>query len=211
MRKAGLLRMPWHFEQKRFDKCLQLTRLLLAPVKETSERAGPFAASGPQSGLQPRRKTPISRQRSSPSLRPQQHDSLQESFCLGARVARHEDSQGSLALRRRSLAGSGFPLSVSVAGAASVRLSCLRRRQMFDQFTMRSGCRAARLLAVAVTSFVAVVLVTSLPVCADVTWTLSASNVGDWSVASNWGGTLPTGSDNAYINSSGTVDGHSVR
>ena len=38
---------------------------------------------------------------------------------------------------------------------------------------------------------------------ANYSWQVSS---GDWSIASNWGGTLPTGSDTAYVVNAGTVD-----
>ena len=53
---------------------------------------------------------------------------------------------------------------------------------MVGDFSMRSGCRAARLSAVALAGFMAVVLMASLPVRADVYWSTSA---GDWSTPSN--------------------------
>jgi hypothetical protein len=39
----------------------------------------------------------------------------------------------------------------------------------------------------------------------DIFWTLPADQAGDWSVASNWGGTLPTSNDNAFIANGGTA------
>ncbi len=49
----------------------------------------------------------------------------------------------------------------------------------------------------------AILLLSSPPVLADVTWTLATT--GDWSVPTNWsGGAVPTLSDAAYI-LSGTV------
>ena len=71
---------------------------------------------------------------------------------------------------------------------------------------MRSSYRSARLLAAALVSCVAAVLVACLPVRADVYWTLPAGQAGDWSVASNWGGTIPTGSVTAYIVEGGTAN-----
>ncbi|MGO9108235.1 MAG: autotransporter-associated beta strand repeat-containing protein [Thermoguttaceae bacterium] len=70
---------------------------------------------------------------------------------------------------------------------------------------MRTSCRAARLSAVSFASFVAAVLIVSVQVRGDVYWTLPAGQSGDWSVASNWGGTIPTSSDFAYIVNGGTV------
>src|SRR5208282_5021195 len=78
---------------------------------------------------------------------------------------------------------------------------------MVAKFFVSSSCRAARLSAAGFVSFVAVALMTSLPVQADVTWTLPAGQAGDWSVGSNWwGGVVPTGSDNAYVLNGGTVN-----
>ncbi len=77
---------------------------------------------------------------------------------------------------------------------------------MFDVCSVRSSCRAARLSAIAFASFVAVALVTSLQVRADVTWTLPAGQAGDWSAASNWGGAVPTIFDIAYVSNGGTVN-----
>ncbi|MGO9109621.1 MAG: hypothetical protein ACLP9L_10330, partial [Thermoguttaceae bacterium] len=76
---------------------------------------------------------------------------------------------------------------------------------MFAKLTMRSSFLAARLSAVPFVGFVAVMLIASVQARADVTWTLPAGQSGDWSVASNWGGTLPTGSDNAWITDGGTA------
>ncbi len=76
---------------------------------------------------------------------------------------------------------------------------------MSSKFFKRSSCRAARLLAAAFASVAAFVLMASLPARADVYWTLSPSQTGDWSVATNWGGTLPTSSDNAWIVNGGTA------
>jgi len=73
---------------------------------------------------------------------------------------------------------------------------------MFDTFFVTSCCRAARLSAAAFASFAAVVLMTLPSVRADVYWSTSA---GDWSVAANWGGLVPTGTDNAWIVNSGTA------
>ncbi len=70
---------------------------------------------------------------------------------------------------------------------------------MFDQFFTRSNCLAARLSAV---GFVAVLLASS-PVRADVYWSTSA---GNWSNSVNWGGTVPTGSDNAWVVNGGTAN-----
>jgi hypothetical protein len=48
-----------------------------------------------------------------------------------------------------------------------------------------------------------VLILTSTVARADVTWQVAS---GDWSVASNWGGALPTANDYAYISNGGTVN-----
>ena len=49
----------------------------------------------------------------------------------------------------------------------------------------------------------AILLLSSAPVRADITWNVPS---GDWSVATNWsGGTVPTSTDNADIYDGGTV------
>ena len=81
-----------------------------------------------------------------------------------------------------------------------------RRNRMCDKFSMRCSYRAARLSAAGFASFAAVVLMALLPVrAANINWTLAASQSGDWSVAANWGGTLPTSSVNAWIVNGGTA------
>ena len=78
---------------------------------------------------------------------------------------------------------------------------------MFDQFSMRSNLRTARLSAAGFASIAAAVaLMTSLPVRADVIWTLPAGQSGDWSTALNWGGAVPGSSDNALIINGGTAN-----
>ena len=76
---------------------------------------------------------------------------------------------------------------------------------MFDNASMRSNRSAARLPAVPCACFAAVLLMASLPARADVYWTLPAGQAGDWSAASNWAGTLPTGNDTAYVVNGGTA------
>ena len=73
---------------------------------------------------------------------------------------------------------------------------------MFGKTTMGSNLAPARLSAVPLASFAAVVLLMSLPARADVSWSTSS---GDWSVAWNWGGTLPGSNDTAYIINGGTA------
>ena len=71
---------------------------------------------------------------------------------------------------------------------------------------MSGRCGAARSSAAVFAGFVAVALLASPPLRADVTWTLSPGQSGDWSTASNWGGALlPTGTDDAYIINGGTT------
>ena len=52
----------------------------------------------------------------------------------------------------------------------------------------------------------AVVLLTSLQVRADVYWKVASPNSGDWSVATNWTGGLPTSSVTAWIVNGGTAN-----
>jgi len=75
---------------------------------------------------------------------------------------------------------------------------------MVGKLSMRSSCPVARLLAVSFASFVvALVTLAAAPLRAgDVYWSVAA---GDWSVPSNWGGSLPTSSDDAYIASGRTA------
>ncbi len=77
---------------------------------------------------------------------------------------------------------------------------------MFGKICMRSNRPAARLSAVSFASFVAVVLLTSLQVRADVYWKVASPNSGDWSVATNWTGGLPTSSVTAWIINGGTAN-----
>jgi hypothetical protein len=82
-----------------------------------------------------------------------------------------------------------------------MNLACLRQRTLAES-SVRGIYRTARLSAIALASFVAVVLLASLPARADVYWSTS---LGDWSVASNWGGTPPGDSGTAYIVNGGTA------
>ena len=88
-------------------------------------------------------------------------------------------------------------------GYETMKLACLRRR-MLAKSTPRSSCRAARLSAVGSAGFVvaSMVLVAAPLRAASYSWAVAA---GDWSVASNWGGTLPGSSDTAYVVNGGTV------
>ncbi len=57
-----------------------------------------------------------------------------------------------------------------------------------------------------VMSLTAALTLVSSSARADVTWTLPAGQSGDWSVASNWGGTVPTIKDNAEVENGGTAN-----
>src|SRR5208282_3181824 len=77
---------------------------------------------------------------------------------------------------------------------------------MVARFFVSNRCRAARLSAVGFASFLAVFVMTSPPVHADVTWTLPAGQAGDWSDSANWSaGVTPTGADTAYVANGGTA------
>ena len=67
----------------------------------------------------------------------------------------------------------------------------------------RTHCRSARWSAVALAGTAALLLLTSVPLCA-ASYTWGASS-GDWSLASTWGGTVPTIDDNAYVVNSGSM------
>ncbi|MGA2254062.1 MAG: autotransporter-associated beta strand repeat-containing protein, partial [Thermoguttaceae bacterium] len=75
---------------------------------------------------------------------------------------------------------------------------------MVGEFAKRNSCRAARMWVAAVASFVAASVMLEVPPlrAASCNWVVSS---GDWSLASNWRGTLPTGSDTAYIANGGTA------
>ena len=74
---------------------------------------------------------------------------------------------------------------------------------MFDTFFVKSSCLAVRLSAARFAGIVAVMLMTSPLLRADVYWSTSA---GDWSVPSNWSsGLAPTGTDSAWIANGGTA------
>ena len=77
--------------------------------------------------------------------------------------------------------------------------------QMFDSFPRKSSCPTARLSVVAIASLVtASVLLAAAPLrAASYIWAVAS---GDWSVASNWAGSLPTGGDTAYVVNGGTVN-----
>ncbi len=75
---------------------------------------------------------------------------------------------------------------------------------MFGKVSLRNNFRAAGLSAVGLASFVSAVMFVAAPLQAgNVYWTLPAGRSGDWSTASNWGGTLPTGNDLAFVDSGG--------
>jgi len=73
---------------------------------------------------------------------------------------------------------------------------------MFAKFSIRSRRGAARFSAVSLAGFTAIVLMTSLPVRADVYWSALS---GNWSSPANWLGTLPTSSDDVWIVDGGTA------
>jgi autotransporter-associated beta strand protein len=64
---------------------------------------------------------------------------------------------------------------------------------MLDRSLLRSACLAA---------FVGILLTVSAARSATYSWQPAS---GNWSAASNWGGTLPTGNDFAYISNGGTA------
>ena len=76
---------------------------------------------------------------------------------------------------------------------------------MVDKFSLNGRFRAARLSAAAFAGFVvaAAILVAAPLRAASYTWSVPS---GNWSAASNWGGTLPTGSDTAYVVNGGTAN-----
>ena len=75
---------------------------------------------------------------------------------------------------------------------------------MIIKTSMRRNCRAASLPAVSFASVAAIVLTVSIQAHADVYWNLSGQP-GDWSVAQNWQGGLPTTSDTAFVVNGGTA------
>ncbi|MEI8375853.1 MAG: autotransporter-associated beta strand repeat-containing protein [Planctomycetota bacterium] len=80
---------------------------------------------------------------------------------------------------------------------------------MFCNFSTRRSCRALRLSAAGLAYFVvAFVMLVALPLdAANYTWAVSS---GDWFTATNWGGTLPTSNDTAYIINDGTANVTSI-
>jgi fibronectin-binding autotransporter adhesin len=76
---------------------------------------------------------------------------------------------------------------------------------MLDQFSVRISTRTARLSVVALgTLFVGLVsIVPTVLEAASYSWSVQS---GDWSTTANWGGTLPTASDSAYIVNGGTAN-----
>ena len=76
---------------------------------------------------------------------------------------------------------------------------------MLAKSSLRSSCRAARLSAVAFAGLAAAFLMLAdAPLhAASYSW---ATSTGDWSIVSNWGGTIPAGSDTAYVVNGGTVN-----
>ena len=87
-----------------------------------------------------------------------------------------------------------------------MKLACLIRR-MLAKSSLRRSCRAARLSAAGFASVaLASVSLIAAPLRAgSYSW---ATSTGDWSVASNWGGTLlpSSSSDTVYVVNGGTVN-----
>jgi autotransporter-associated beta strand protein len=75
---------------------------------------------------------------------------------------------------------------------------------MFYKF-FTGRCRVSRLTAYAIAGFVvATVMLVAAPLrAASYSWAVSS---GDWSNSANWGGTLPTNNDPAYVVNGGTAD-----
>jgi len=66
--------------------------------------------------------------------------------------------------------------------------------------------RNAWVIFLAALGLMAILAVRPVPAqAATYSWTHSAGSTGDWSLKTNWGGTLPTGSDDAYIVNGGTA------
>ncbi len=75
---------------------------------------------------------------------------------------------------------------------------------MFGNLSKRNGSKAAPLAVSFVSSVVMLLMFSALPLQgATYSWTVSS---GDWSTASNWGGTLPTLADTGYIANAGTAN-----
>ncbi len=74
---------------------------------------------------------------------------------------------------------------------------------MSSNLVVRGG-RAARSVATALTCFVAMLLMASVPAHAQILWSASS---GDWSVGPNWsGGLVPTSTSNVWIANGGTAN-----
>jgi autotransporter-associated beta strand protein len=78
------------------------------------------------------------------------------------------------------------------------------KQRMCGQLSMKSDCRVPRLSAVLRATFIvaAILLVASPLHAASYTWRVQS---GNWSAASNWGGTVPGSGDSAYIVNGGTT------
>ena len=76
---------------------------------------------------------------------------------------------------------------------------------MSGRLFVKGSCPTVR-SAAALASFVAVVLMGSLQVHAQDTWTLSSSLSGDWNNGGNWSAGVPTSSSNVVIANGGTTN-----
>ena len=75
---------------------------------------------------------------------------------------------------------------------------------MFHKLSLRRSFPRFRLSAVGLAGSLTAVMFVAAPLRAgDVYWTLPAGQSGDWSTATNWGGTPPTGNDFAFVDSGG--------
>ena len=75
---------------------------------------------------------------------------------------------------------------------------------MIGKFFVKSNGKAARLSAVAIATlfFVSVMLVAAPLRAGSYTWAVSS---GNWSIATNWGGTVPTINDSGFVVNGGTA------
>jgi hypothetical protein len=75
---------------------------------------------------------------------------------------------------------------------------------MFCMSSMRSVCRPAPFAVSFASSLVALVMFSAEQLHgASLYWSVPS---GDWSTTSNWGGTLPTSADTAYVVNGGTAN-----
>ncbi len=75
---------------------------------------------------------------------------------------------------------------------------------MARELFVRAARNAAR-MSIPCAGFLASMLIASLPLRANVFWQLPAGQMGDWSVATNWGGTVPNGFLAGEITNGGTA------